>query len=454
MSGLPESATLCASGPQLFRQLSSIYSLAAIGAIIAGLTLAAPFAFKSGGDNVFIALTIPAGLLTIAATAVAERVPTTRALWLILGLAIVLRIVAISFEPLLSSDIYRYIWDGEVQAAGINPYRYVPADPALARIRDAAIFPNINRADYAVTIYPPVAQVFFLLVTRFGANTVVMRIALLACEATSVIIMLLLLKKLQSPLTRVVAYVWHPLPIWEIANSGHVDALMVALMLLGLWVALSGHTIRGAVLLALSTLAKSLAAPALAVIWRPWNWKMALAILATIALCYAPYLSVGAKVSGFLTGYLNEEGLLSGDSLWLLSVWRLIAGPHQGDVAIYFGLAGFLIVMLLLWVWRSPLRAPAFELADINMLLLAVLLLLSPNYPWYFLVIAPFVALLGNPPTWAASIGALLLTDEVHWDFLIPPMIAKSILFGAVLLAYIWQAWIAHAQAWQKQHVE
>src|SRR5262249_37275114 len=25
---------------------------------------------------------------------------------------------------------------------------------------------------------------------------------------------------------------------------------------------------------------------------------------------------------------------------------------------------------------------------------------------------------------------------------------------GAVLLAYIWQAWIAHAQAWQKQHVE
>src|SRR5262249_37275115 len=234
----------------------------------------------------------------------------------------------------------------------------------------------------------------------------------------------------QSPLTRVVAYVWHPLPIWEIANSGHVDALMVALMLLGLWVALSGHTIRGAVLLALSTLAKSLAAPALAVIWRPWNWKMALAVLATIALCYAPYLSVGAKVSGFLTGYLNEEGLLSGDSLWLLSVWRLIVGPHQGDVAIYFGLAGFLIVMLLLWVWRSPLRAPAFELADINMLLLAVLLLLSPNYPWYFLVIAPFVALLGNPPTWAASIGALLLTDEVHWVFLIPPMIAKSILLA------------------------
>ena len=30
------------------------------------------------------------------------------------------------FDPLLSSDIYRYVWDGKVQAAGINPYRYVP----------------------------------------------------------------------------------------------------------------------------------------------------------------------------------------------------------------------------------------------------------------------------------------------------------------------------------------
>ena len=58
-------------------------------------------------------------------------------------------------EPYLSTDIYRYIWDGRVQAAGINPYRYMPIAPELSHLRDAAIFPNINRPDYAVTIYPP-----------------------------------------------------------------------------------------------------------------------------------------------------------------------------------------------------------------------------------------------------------------------------------------------------------
>ena len=65
--------------------------------------------------------------------------------------------------PLLSSDIYRYVWDGRVQRAGINPYRYLPDAPQLAFLRDPAVFPNINRAEYAPTIYPPTAEALFAL---------------------------------------------------------------------------------------------------------------------------------------------------------------------------------------------------------------------------------------------------------------------------------------------------
>ena len=41
-------------------------------------------------------------------------------------------------------------------------------------------------------------------------------------------VIMLLLRRMNRPMTRVIAYLWHPLPLWEIANSGHVDALMVA----------------------------------------------------------------------------------------------------------------------------------------------------------------------------------------------------------------------------------
>jgi VIT1/CCC1 family predicted Fe2+/Mn2+ transporter len=97
--------------------------LAGIGAVIGGLTLVTPFVFEALGDNAFMAVTIPAGLLTIVATQLAERAPQKRALWLVFAVAIVLRAYVLLFDPLLSSDIYRYVWDGRVQAAGINPYR-------------------------------------------------------------------------------------------------------------------------------------------------------------------------------------------------------------------------------------------------------------------------------------------------------------------------------------------
>jgi alpha-1,6-mannosyltransferase len=423
---------------------SALTKLAAIGGLIAVLVAAAPFAFRAGGDNAYIAVTVIAGMSTCAAAAFARRARERRVLLLILILAVAFRGYALFFEPFLSSDIYRYIWDGTVQADGVNPYRFIPADPALAHLRNEAIYPNINRADYAVTIYPPVAEFFFFLVTRLGTTTLVMRGALLGCEALSVLLMLLLLRRMQQPLTGVVAYAWHPLPIWEIANSGHVDALMLALLLLGLWLATTARPLRGALSIALASLVKPFAAPALAAIWRPWDWKMPLVVIAAVAICYLPYISVGWGVLGFLPGgYLSEEGFLSGDAFWLLSLWRLAFGTIRYDVACYLALAGALLFILALRSAFCRMRTVGATLLNVNTLLLALLLLLSPAYPWYFLMIVPFAAFFGNARTWAASIGALLLTNETASTTHMPVLIAKSLLFGSVLLCWAWALWVA-----------
>jgi hypothetical protein len=416
--------------------------LVGTGAVLVGLTAVTPFAFETLGDNAFIALAIAAGLLTIVATHLAEHVRPHRALWLIFGLGIVLRAYVLLFDPLLSSDIYRYVWDGKVQAAGINPYRYVPADGALAFLRDTTIFPHVNRAATAVTIYPPVTQFFFFMVTRIGESVTVMRLALLACEGVTVILITLLLLRMSRPVTRVIAYLWHPLPIWEIANSGHVDALMVALMLLGLFIAVTGRALRGAVVIAFSMLVKPYVAPVLAAIWRPWDIKMPLVVIAVVALCYLPYLSVGWGVLGFLTkGYFREEGISAGNDLWPLSVWRLVFGEHHGDVVAYVALAALVLLFSGLFVARKSHRSIESTLADVNMLLLLTLLLVSPNYPWYFLIATPFTALCGSLPTWVVSIGALVLSEQLDWDWYIPRMVSKSILFGGLLLAWVFVAW-------------
>src|SRR6266496_3286021 len=114
----------------------------------------------------FLKLVVVQIVLYLSAAWLSVRTRDSRSL-LVLGLtlAALFRLSIIFSPPDLSDDIYRYIWDGRVQSAGINPYRYIPADHSLFDLRDEKIYPNINRRDYAHTIYPPVAEGAFLLIT-------------------------------------------------------------------------------------------------------------------------------------------------------------------------------------------------------------------------------------------------------------------------------------------------
>ena len=133
-----------------------------------------------------------------------------QALAVILGVALALRLALLFEPPNLSTDAYRYVWDGRVQGAGVNPYLHVPAAPALEALRDEAIFPHINRRDYAVTIYPPAAQMLFALVNRVSDGLLAMKLALVACEAVTAAVLVDLLRRLRRPVTRVVAYALAP----------------------------------------------------------------------------------------------------------------------------------------------------------------------------------------------------------------------------------------------------
>ena len=390
--------------------LAPLLGLAALGLLMLAFVAAGPWIVVASGHAVFVPAMLASGLLAVAAVALAPAVPARAGLILVLGLAIAMRLAIVGADPLLSTDIYRYVWDGRVQGAGINPYLFVPADPALAGLRDTAIYPHINRADYAVTAYPPVAQMFFFGVTRFAETLTAMRLAMLGCEAVIVAVIIDLLRRLQLPVVAVAAWAWHPLAIWEIANSGHVEALMVALLMLGVWLIVRGRELFGAVAVALAILVKPYAVLALPAFWRPWDWRVPLAAVVTAGLCYLPYAGAGRGVLGFLTsGYLSEEGLAGGEGFWLVGLVQAAIGNVPGLTAAYLLAAAAAMAWLALRVSSSPDNSPQAALRGIALLLMAGLFLLSPNYPWYVLAVVPFTVLGGGAPAWAMTLGAILL---------------------------------------------
>jgi len=127
------------------------------------------------------------------------------------------------------------IWDGRRQGFGINPYLYVPVDPRLAGLRDDSIYPNVNRKEYAHTNYPPVAQIFFFVVTRVTQSILGFKGVLVVLDLVTMGLVAANLRAIGQPAERVIVYAWHPLPIFEFGGSGNIDALMICFIALALF---------------------------------------------------------------------------------------------------------------------------------------------------------------------------------------------------------------------------
>jgi len=350
--------------------------------------------------------------------------------------------LGILFSPrYLSDDIYRYIWDGRVQSAGINPYRYIPADESLVKLRDDKIYPNINRRDYAHTIYPPVAEGAFLLITRFSESVTWMKAVMVGCEAITVWALIQLLSSFGFARQRVLIYAWHPLVVWEFAGSGHVDAVVIAFIALALLARRKRRETLTGVLLACATCVKLFPAVLFPAFYKRWSWKMPLAFVVTIIVTYLPYLSVGPLgVLGFLPGFASERGMVSGDQFFLLNVARRLFSANVPAFA-YLIFTVAVLGILSLWLMRQRVDDSRFMK---NALIIAsvFMVLLAPHFAWYFTWLILFLCFIPSVPVFYLTAASFLL--YLTWINDTPDRVfmLKTLIFAPFLILGIIGIWL------------
>jgi alpha-1,6-mannosyltransferase len=372
---------------------------------------------------------------------------------IILAVAIAYRLAALFAEPYLSSDIYRYVWDGIVQHAHISPYRYVPGDPALAFLRTPHqdIFDNINRRNYAHTIYPPAAQALFYLITRISPTVTFMKTVMVLFEGVTMYALVTLLHHLGVRREQTLLYAWCPLLIWEIAGSGHLDSAAMAFIALALLARYRKQSILTGVLLGIAVLLKFYPLVLLPALYRRGDIKMPATVAAIIAFGYAIYSSVGMLVFGFLGGYVKEEGMATGTRYFLLELAQKIPGLHNLTATAYFLFCAAVFVVILSWCWRiagqqgsdrlqhfslggdAAFIAPAFTLAA------ALMFLFSPHYAWYILWLVPFFTLMPNLPILTYLLGFFYLYTTALAEPGPKIFLANEILYACVSLAFLLQ---------------
>ncbi|HEX9546244.1 MAG TPA: glycosyltransferase 87 family protein [Acidimicrobiales bacterium] len=407
-----------------------------VGAVVAGVAMSAVVATRRPilhSRWSLLGLLGVWSLFWLVGGAAAFRVSRRRAVVVVVAAGMAMRLAALGGPPLTSDDLFRYSWDGRVQAVGIDAYKQPPSSSALLRLREGWLWPNaagcaainrapgctrINRPD-ARTIYPPVAEAWFAgvyRVTGIGAHHKAWQVAGLLTEVATIGLLLAALRHWNRDPRWIALYALSPAPTLEIVNNAHVDGLAIVFVLAAL-VVIVGRDGRGAVwrdyaagaLVGVAAMVKLY--PALLVVglagilWCEAGDSLHRGIrrlaraggaaAAVAIVSYAPHVwSVGARVLGYLPGYLKEEHYQQGARFLIADALHV---PHSLAGAV----SALAVGAVLIWIiWRRP-PIPIAVTALMGALLLAV----SPVQPWYAVTLLA-VATVAARPQWSAVVLA------------------------------------------------
>lgn len=310
---------------------------------------------------------------------------------LAIGAALLFRLTAWPLMPELSDDLYRYRWEGMLQAHGGNPYQSRPADPAWEHLRDET-YARISGRDFKAG-YGPLIELMELATYRIVANFTSdpwrqafwFKLPAALFDLGVIAALAALLRAKGLPAHRVLVYAWSPLAVFEFWAAGHNDAIAVFFVVLALWLAARLRWVGAFAALALAAGAKlwPLILFPTFVGWkagRALRWRQACVTVPIAAALALPYWSDVSENVRFMSGFLG--GWRNNDSLYGLLLY--LTGDQYP--AKYTAFAAVIAAALAVAVRALPLeRAALWNIA--------IMLAVSANcHPWYLTWILPLLA--------------------------------------------------------------
>jgi alpha-1,6-mannosyltransferase len=368
-------------------------------------------------------------------------------------LAIVpLALVAVLFPgyPLLSSDVFKYIFDGRIMAVyGENPFLHVPAEHPEDRFYDLVYWKAVVNAHGPLW---RVAEAGSAIVGGESCRNAVLAMKVWPIAAylatTGVLFGLLRAWQPERAIVGTMVYAWNPLVALEAVQNGHNDVVAALPALIAVWLALRGHVRWAFPALAVAALVKPLAlalGPLLLVVAlrravRPIR-EAAIGIglgAVLVALAYLPFWAGPTTFQGLARGTIFSTSPAQG----LLELLEFLGVPFQHAMPVAAGAANVLFLLLLVpllravWLGRLGLVAAAVGV-------FFVYLLVGAQWfnPWYLLWLVPFAALAPNGPPRALGLAFALLAPIVYAVRHTLPVVVAVFLPMAALALY-WRAWL------------
>ncbi len=335
------------------------------------------------GSSLTVYLTLSIFYLIGVRIVTAQETSQNVSIFIVLA-ALVFRVIAFMQPPTFSDDVFRYRFEGQVQAEGINPYVIRPADPQSSRFRDEA-WGHVVAKDFRAG-YGPLIERMEAWNWRLAAAVTedpfrqahLFKVPAALFDLGCIVLLWKLAPK------RILLYAWCPVVVVEFWGSGHNDAVPVFFILAALLAAKRNLQWLVFLLVGFGIAAKWWPAVLMLAftgreIRRVMYWPLA---AIPVVFFGFPYWANVMENAQFMTGFVG--GWRNNDSLFGL-IAKLFTNPYHAKYAV-FGLIGGAAVAI------AVLRNRTLEWRVLATL--TTLLLLSANcHVWYLTWLAALLPL-------------------------------------------------------------
>jgi len=174
------------------------------------------------------------------------------------------RAIFILAVPALSDDYFRFIWDGRLIEAAINPFLYLPSEvqeqSLLIGEMNHELYNKMNSPHY-YSVYPPLLQFVFFIASKlsFSSNyaaIIILRMFILLAEIGTYIFLKKNLTLLNFPKEKTLIYLLNPLVIIEISGNLHFEGVMLFFIVASFYFLLLNNYIFSSTLFSLAVCTK------------------------------------------------------------------------------------------------------------------------------------------------------------------------------------------------------
>ena len=328
----------------------------------------------------------------------------------ILFIAVTAQLLSIWNTPNLSIDFYRFLWDGEITLAGINPFDYRPEEifnnPELnAKIIGSSeymqeVYVGIGeQSQKNFSCYPPINQFYFIISSAFSdsliVNTFILKLLIVLTEFIGAFFLIKLLKNLNIEVSRMWLLYLNPLWIIECTGNTHFEGVMISFLFIAFYYLQKKKEILGGLFFAIAVQIKLIPLIILPFFFRYLGWKKAFIFYALTILLVVAFGVIqldSENIYNFADSLRQYFQVFEFNSLVLYQyiqygIWKTgwnmtkTYSPQLSLIAMYF------IFTLALWGeikdWGKLFRR-------ITIAFFIYLLLSSTMHPWYILPLLAF----------------------------------------------------------------